>query len=515
MTGIHDAPGVSAPARHPSEKSGARMEPLARLPVFFGLEGRRVVLAGGSDAAAWKAELLSASGAEVALFAAEPCEALRALLAAPPNGPIRHVPREWVPADLAGAALAIGDFPEDEPAADFATAARAAGVPVNVIDKPAFCDFAFGAIVNRSPLVVGISTDGAAPVFGQAVRAKIEAVLPRGFKAWAEAARSWRPAVAALELSYHGRRRFWERFTARALATPEVPPAEDLRETLLAAARQDRAGPDKGSIALVGAGPGDPELLTLKAVRMLQAADVVLYDDLIAPAILDIARREAKKMLVGKTGYRPSCKQDDINALMVSLARQGKRVVRLKGGDPMIFGRAGEEMAAARAAGVPVEVVPGISAGQGAASRVAVSLTHRDHARRLQFITAHARDGKLPRDLNWAALADPAATTVVYMPQRTWAELAGKAMAAGLDPATPAIAVFAATRPEERRVFATVAMLADALDAAVAEGAGGPCLVLFGHALGEAEIAAAAGAAGESGGAEADQPAASFVSSRS
>ncbi|WP_428032981.1 siroheme synthase CysG [Ancylobacter sp.] len=462
------------------------MAPLARLPVFFALAGRRVVLAGGSEAAAWKAELLSAAGAHVEVYAADPCEELVELAAAPPDGALRLIAREWQPADLAGAALAIGAIEDDEEGARFAAAAREVGVPVNVVDKPAFCDFAFGAIVNRSPLVIGISTDGAAPVFGQAVRAKIEAVIPQGFKRWAEAARSWRPAVAALALSYQGRRGFWERFTHAALETPEDAPTEALRETLLGRAEVERTDTPRGSVALVGAGPGDPELLTLKAVRVLQSADVVLYDDLVAPAVLDVARREAKKMLVGKTGYRPSCKQDDINALMVSLARQGKRVVRLKGGDPMVFGRAGEEITAAQKAGLPVEVVPGITAAQGAASRLTVSLTHRDHARRLQFVTAHARDGKLPRDLDWQALADPAATTVVYMPQRTWGELAAKAMEVGLAPHTPAIAIFSATRPEERQVPATVGTLQAALDAAVADGASGPCLVLFGHAIGEA-----------------------------
>ncbi|MBS9476767.1 siroheme synthase CysG [Ancylobacter sp. VKM B-3255] len=467
------------------------MAPLARLPVFFTLEGRRVVLAGGSEAAAWKAELLAAAGADLIVYAAEFCEDLLALAAAPPAGAITLIVREWTPEDLHGAALAIGALEEEEDCARFRAAAQDAGVPVNVVDKPAYCDFAFGAIVNRSPLVVGISTDGAAPVFGQAVRAKIEAVIPQGFKRWAEAARQWRPAVQALELSYQGRRRFWERFTGAALETPEEEPSEALKAELLADARGARSDTPRGSVALVGAGPGDPELLTLKAVRVLQSADVVLYDDLVAPAVLDVARREARKMLVGKTGYKPSCKQDDINALMVSLARQGKRVVRLKGGDPMVFGRAGEEIAAARLAGLPVEVVPGITAAQGAASRLATSLTHRDHARRLQFITAHARDGKLPRDLDWGALADPAATTVVYMPQRTWAELAGKAMAAGLDPATPAIAIFSATRPQERQVPATVGTLGEALAQAVADGASGPCLVLFGHALGEAPAFAA------------------------
>ncbi|WAC27759.1 siroheme synthase CysG [Ancylobacter sp. SL191] len=479
-----------APSRR-AAPNGARMAPLARLPVFFTLEGRRVVLAGGSEAAAWKAELLAAAGAELLVYAAEFCEDLLALASAPPAGAITLIARDWAPEDLVGAALAIGALEEEDDCARFRAAAQAAGVPVNVVDKPAYCDFAFGAIVNRSPLVVGISTDGAAPVFGQAVRAKIEAVIPQGFKRWAEAARQWRPAVQALELSYQGRRRFWERFTGAALEAPEEEPSEALKADLLADAQTGRSDSPRGSVALVGAGPGDPELLTLKAVRVLQSADVVLYDDLVAPAVLDVARREARKMLVGKTGYKPSCKQDDINALMVALAKQGKRVVRLKGGDPMVFGRAGEEIAEARKAGLPVEVVPGITAAQGAASRLATSLTHRDHARRLQFVTAHARDGKLPRDLDWGALADPAATTVVYMPQRTWAELAAKAMAAGLDPATPAIAIFAATRPQERQVPATVGTLAAALEQAVSDGATGPCLVLFGHALGEAPAFAA------------------------
>ena len=479
------APDLPRTATQP----GARMSPLARLPVFFALAGRRVVLAGGSEGASWKAELLSAAGAQVEVIASEFCDDLLALADTPPGGPIRLTAREWQETDLAGAALAIGAIEDDEEGARFAAAARAVGTPVNVVDKPAFCDFAFGAIVNRSPLVVGISTDGAAPVFGQAVRAKIEAVIPEGFKRWAQAAQAWRPAVTTLGLSYQGRRRFWERFTRAALETPDTEPADTLRDELLARAENERAGEGHGSVALVGAGPGDPELLTLKAVRVLQSADVVLYDDLVAPAVLDVARREARKMLVGKTGYGPSCKQDDINKLMISLAKQGKRVVRLKGGDPMIFGRAGEEIAAARAAGLPVEIVPGISSAQGAASRLAVSLTHRDHARRLQFITAHARDGKLPTDLDWTALADPAATTVVYMPRRTWPDLAARGIAAGLHPATPAIAIFAATRPEEMIVPATVETLAAALEQAVTEGAEGPCLVLFGHALGEAALA--------------------------
>src|SRR5262245_4190089 len=236
----------------------------------------------------------------------------------------------------------------------------------------------------------------------------------------------------------------------------------------------------RGSVTLVGAGPGDPELLTLRAVRALQDADVILIDHLVAPAILDFARREAKKMTVGKIGYGPSCRQDEINAMMVTFAKAGKRVVRLKGGDPMIFGRAGEEIAACQAAGIPVEVVPGISAAQGAASRLGVSLTARALALRIQYITAHASNGRLPSDIDWKSLADPSTTTVVYMPKRTLAELATTAMVHGLLPDTPAIAVASATRAEEQVVPATIATIAARLAEAAPDG---PVLVMIGRAL--------------------------------
>src|SRR6266545_391462 len=467
-------------SRTPSEARGPRMEPLSRLPVFFALAGRRAVLAGGTPAAAWKAELLSAAGAEVDVLAGEPGDEMLALAADPPGGAIVLHLRPWDAGDFAGAAIAVGAFEDDRDAEKFAAAARAAGVPVNVIDKPAHCDFSFGAIVNRSPLVIGVSTDGAAPVFAQAIRGRLEALIPRGFARWANAARRWRDSIRASELSFAGRRKFWQRFTAHAVTHPDREPAPGDFERLLAATRDEGAAVEHGSVTLVGAGPGDPELLTLRAVRALQSADVILIDDLVAPAILDFARREAKKMMVGKTGFAPSCKQDEINALMVSLARSGKCVVRLKGGDPMIFGRAGEEIAACRAAGIAVEVVPGISAAQGAASRLGVSLTQRRLARRVQYVTAHGANSRLPADIHWASLADPSTTTVVYMPKRTLAELATTAIAHGLAPTTPAVAVAAATRPDQHVVRATIADIAARLDDVAPEG---PVLIMIGHAL--------------------------------
>ncbi|MEW6258193.1 MAG: siroheme synthase CysG [Pseudomonadota bacterium] len=477
------------PPRAPREKTAGRMEPLARLPVFFALAGKRVLVAGGGEPAVWKAELLSAAGAHVVVLAQEPCADMVALASDAPGGSITLEHRNWTADDLSGVALAIADAEDETQAAHFAQAARAAGVPVNVIDKPAFCDFAFGAIVNRSPLVIGISTDGAAPVFGQAIRAKIEAILPRGFKRWAQAAQDWRAGVSALNLPFQSRRAFWEGFAARAMATPERAPDESDRAALFRSIETVRPHAGTGSVVLVGAGPGDPELLTLKAVRALQSAEVVLYDDLVSPQVLDFARREAKKMLVGKTGYGPSCKQSDINGLMVQLALEGRRVVRLKGGDPMVFGRAGEEITACRAAGIPVEVVPGISSPQGVAASLVTSLTHRDHARRLQFVTAHARDGKLPKDLDFRALSDPAATTIVYMPRRTLAELVARLVEAGIDAQVPALAVFSATRPEQVVVSAPLSRLAEEVEQAVGQGASGPCLVLYGHALSEGQAA--------------------------
>ena len=464
--------------RTPSEARPPRMEALARLPVFYALEGKRAVVAGGSAAAAWKAELLAASGASVDIYAVDPGEEL-VEAAAPASITIHH--RAIEAADLDGAAMAIGAFEDDGQAAAFATMARRAGVPVNVIDKPAFCDFSFGSIVNRSPLVIGISTDGAAPVFGQAIRARLEALIPRGFARWAQAARQWRPRVQALALSFRERRRFWEKFTERAVAEPERTPDQGDIDALMADTRGvTRAA---GSVVLVGAGPGDPELLTLRAVRALQSADVILIDDLVAREVLDFARREAKKMMVGKTGHGPACKQSEINELMIKLAKSGKRVVRLKGGDPMIFGRAGEEIAACRAANIPVEVVPGISAAQGAASRLLVSLTHRAQARRVQYVTGHDRDGKLPSDIDWRSLADPAATTIVYMPKKTLRLLGERAIAQGLDPSTPAVAVANATRPDETMIAATVGTIAEKIEASALDG---PVLVMIGRVLASA-----------------------------
>ena len=230
-------------------------------------------------------------------------------------------------------------------------------------------------------------------------------------------------------------------------------------------------------ISLVGAGPGDPELLTLKAVRALQSATVILYDDLVGPDILELARREATRIAVGKTGHGPSVRQSEICERIVALAEAGENVVRLKGGDPLIFGRATEEILACRAAGIEVSIIPGISAAQGAAASLGFSLTERMSARRVQYVTGHGADGALPRDIDWAAIADPVATTILYMPRKTLAEFVRAAKAHGLAADTPAVAIASATRPEQHHVAGSLEVL-PGLALGLAPGA--PVLVILG-----------------------------------
>jgi uroporphyrin-III C-methyltransferase / precorrin-2 dehydrogenase / sirohydrochlorin ferrochelatase len=463
----------------PVETRPARLAPLAKLPIFFDLAGRFAVVAGESDAVAWKAELLAAAGAKVRVYGADPAPELAALIAA--NGDVIDlVFRAWDPADLDGAAIAVAEAHGEE-AARFAAAARSRGALVNVIDEPAYCDFQFGAIVNRSPVVVSISTDGGAPVLGQAIRRRIEAVLPQALAGWGTTAKAFREKLAVIAPSRTARRHFWERFTDVAFISQgeEDERLAELEELARDIAAGERQRP-QGEVVIVGAGPGDPELLTLKAVRELQAADVILYDRLVPAPVVELARREARRILVGKEGHGSACRQEDINALLVELALAGERVVRLKGGDPAVFARAGEELEACRAHGVRVRMVPGVTAALAAASALTLSLTHRDHAQRVQFVAGHDRNAELPPDLDLDALADPRATTCVYMGRETAMTLARRLVENGLSAATPAAIVSNLSRPDEDKTLANLGALAAGT---VSFPRSGPTLVLIGQAL--------------------------------
>lgn len=464
--------------RKPDEVAPDLMQSLETLPVFFDLKGRRVIVVGDSEAAAWKVELAAAAGAKVEVFATRPCEKL--LQTARARGEVRFCAGVADAGALAGAALVFGVTSEEEEARALAAAAREAGVPINLVDRPGLSDFSMGAIVNRSPLVIGVSTGGAAPVFAQAVRSRIETALPARFSAWARAAKTWRPQLAGFGLDFLARRDFWRRFARLAFAASEREPTEADRDALLAEARAGGDAATRGRATLVGAGPGDPELLTLKGLRALAGADVVLFDDLVPQSVLDFARREATRINVGKRGYGPSVQQEEISALLVKLAREGKNVVRLKGGDPMIFGRANEEIAAMRAAGLDVDVVPGVTAALAGAAALGASLTNRETARRVQFITAHSKDGALPEDFDWAALSDPRATTAVYMGNRTLPQLSRRLIAEGADPATPAYLIERASTPEQKVIVGTIGDLPGKVAEETLEG---PVLLLIGAAL--------------------------------
>lgn len=441
-------PTLRKPAEVKSRKRPARVGALASLPLFFPLEGRKVLLAGGSDAAAWKAELLAAAGAEVHIYSENLAPAFDGLIASENSrGRIVHHQRRWSVDSFEGAVLAVADAISDGEAQAFACAARAKGLPVNVIDKPAFCDFQFGSIVNRSPVVIGISTYGVAPILGQAIRRRIETLMPESLQGWAQLASRLREKTLSLLEAGAQRRRFWERISDLAFSGKSAPvEEEDLAEALLEDARSSAAG----KVTLVGAGPGDAEYLTLKAVRALQSADVILFDDLVDDAVLELARREAKRMLVGKRGGRESCRQEDINDMMVSLAQQGKHVVRLKCGDPMIFGRGGEELDRLAAEGIPATVVPGITAASAMAARLGISLTHRDHAQSVRFVTGHSRHGELPETVDWHGLTDPATSTVFYMGARMAGRIRDRLVQEGLSPATPVVAVSGISRSDEQ-----------------------------------------------------------------
>ena len=348
----------------PDPRRAAAIGPIPTLPIFFKLRDRPVVLAGGGAPAVWKAELLAAAGAHVIVCDPEPCGELETL-ADGLDGAIELRRRDWQAGDFDGAALAIGAL-EGEVARLFRHAAQTAGVPVNIIDNPDLCEFQFGTIVERSPLLIAISTDGAAPVFGQALRARIEALLPAGIGAWARAAKDWRPALQAFQLGFAARRRFWEMFADRAFDGTGRPPDDTDRAACLAAASAAEAG-RSGRLVLVGAGPGAPDLVTLRAVRALQSADIIVYQPDLDPGILDLGRREADRRL----------EDDDASTaarLSADLVMAGRRVALVGLGSPGCCERWTERQRALAGLHLPYEIVDGLPCDACPSGRATASI---------------------------------------------------------------------------------------------------------------------------------------------
>lgn len=452
-------------------------------PAFLKLRGRPVLLVGGGDAAVAKARLLIAAGADLTVVAPEPDPAFAAWQR---EGAVRVLPRAFRRADMRRAAVVFAASGVAEVDAAVAARAEKRGIPVNVVDRPDLCSFIVPSIVDRGAVTVAISSDGASPVLTRRLREQIEMLLPANLDRLAEFLRSFRGAVRAKIGTFEARRHLWEDVIDGPVARDVLAGHESAaREAMLS--RINRPSEQKtphGHVAIVGAGPGDPELLTVKALRALQDADVVVHDRLVGDGVLDLVRRDAARIYVGKQKSNHSVPQDGINDLLVELARAGKRVVRLKGGDPFVFGRGGEELDALRAAGIDASVVPGITAATGCAASIGMPLTHRDHASAVTFVTGHGVDGD--PDVDWHALAAPRHTLVVYMGLARAGALAEHLIGAGRSPGTPVAIVENGTRADERVLTGTLA----SLSAVVASArVGAPALIVVGEVAALAEAA--------------------------
>lgn len=425
-------------------------------PLFMSLQGRRVLVAGGTEAAARKVELLLSAGAQVTLIADTVVGEIAQLI---DEGRISWVGRAFDATDLAGVSLVVVASDDEGLQARVSLAAQQRCLPVNVVDRPTLSSFIMPAIVDRSPITIAISTGGAAPALARLIRAEIERALPAAIGRLARFAEVFRVQVRRTLDQSPVRRRFWDRvFEGRigelALAGDEIGARRELIR-LLDDARSE--APTVGMVHLVGAGPGDPDLLTMKAHRLLQRADAVIYDRLVSTEVLAMARRDAERIYVGKRRGNHSMSQDEINARLISLARAGKSVVRLKGGDPFVFGRGGEEIEALARAGIAVEVVPGVTAALGCAASAGIPLTHRDHAQACVFVTGHLRNGSV--DLDWPMLARARQTVVIYMGANSLPAIASQLVAHGLPSSTPVALIENGTTDGERRVVGTLAAI--------------------------------------------------------
>jgi len=435
------------------------------LPLFFDLAGRKVVVVGEGAAADRRAETARSAGAEVSRIAAATLKV----------------------ADFRGAAaafIATGTLESDTAAQRIV---KAAGVPVNVADRPALCDFILPAIVDRDGVVVAISTGGASPTLASILRGRIEAALPERIGALATLARTFRAQVNTLIADPAQRRGFWRRLVegpaARLVLAGDEAGARRVALGELDAVRR-RMSP-VGIAHIVGAGPGDPDLLTLRAAQLLQEADAILHDELVPAAILGRARRDAELVPVGKRKGSVGWAQADIEAELVRRVRAGQTVVRLKAGDPFIFGRGGEELEALRAAGLPVSVVPGVTAALGCAASVGIPLTHRRLASAVTFVTGHGADG---REAAWPALAARGHTLAIYMGATEAASVRDRLLDAGAAPTTPVAIVENGTRPDERVTTGRLSDLAR-LAATHTHGEAGPSLIIVGEVAGLAAAA--------------------------
>ena len=446
------------------------------LPIFMNINQRLCVVIGAGEVAARKVTMLLRAQASVTVYAPEICPTLADLVEA---GRIRYQQARFADQQLSGACLVIAATIDLQVNTAVSLAAKANNIPVNVVDAPALCTFTMASIVERSPIVIAISSEGNAPVLARYLRSKIETMLPAGYGRIAAIAGEFRDKVKSKYATSQARRIFWEGvlqgpIVERILAGQEAAARIGLDQLLA----DDTASHQHGEVYLVGGGPGDPDLLTFRALRLMQQCDVCVYDKLVSPEVLDLVRRDAELIYVGKSRDQHTLPQEEINQLLARLALAGKRVLRLKGGDPFIFGRGGEEIETLMQQGVPFQVVPGITAANGVSSYAGIPLTHRDYAQACLFITGHLKNGVL--DLDWAAMARPQQTVVIYMGLVGLEQICQQLMAHGVAPDMPAAVIQQGTTQHQRVVSANLSDLASQVAAAKMKA---PCLTIIGQVV--------------------------------
>lgn len=444
------------------------------LPVFMDVVNQPCLVVGGGEVAARKVALLREAGARVSVVAPILSESLAALAG---SQSIEHLSREFRPDDVNGRQLVVAATDDEKVNRDVSAACKALRIPVNVVDRPDLCSFIVPSIIDRSPLVVAVSTGGASPVLARLIRAKLETVIPASFGRLAGLVGAFRDKVKARFAKPADRRVFWERVLEGPIAEMVYAGKQQDAERALEKALV-KGESARGEVFLVGGGPGDPDLLTFRALRLMQQADVVVYDRLVSPEVLALTRRDAQHIYAGKERSNHSLPQEDINALLVRLAREGKRVVRLKGGDPFIFGRGGEEIATLAEEGIPFQVVPGITAATGCSAYSGIPLTQRGYSTSVVFATGSLRDGSI--DLNWDALAHPDQTVVFYMGLHGVDTICRELIAHGMPATTPAALIQQGTTRHQRVLASTLAALPEVV---AREEIHAPTLVIVGEVV--------------------------------
>lgn len=425
------------------------------LPIFLMVKQRPCLVIGGGDVAARKVAMLHKAEAKISVVAPQLCANLQTRV---DEGEIEYFARDFNAKDINDKVLVIAATNDRDVNEQVSKIANEQNIPVNVVDNPDLCSFIVPSILDRSPVMIAVSTGGASPVLARQLRSRLESMIPSAYGRLATLMDEYRSQVKETFSNTDARKRFWEdllqsSFVEMVLAGQDIA-ARDYLENAITHKKIDT---DMGEVYLVGAGPGDPDLLTFRALRLMQQADVVVHDRLVSSPIMDMVRRDADRIYVGKEKDNHTVQQEDINQLLVDLAREGKRVLRLKGGDPFIFGRGGEEIDILAKEGVPFQVIPGITAASGCASYAGIPLTHRDYAQSCTFVTGHLKDGSL--NLNWNQLAQPRQTVVFYMGLNGIKEISKEMIAHGVPPDMPAALVEQGTTPNQRVHIGTISNL--------------------------------------------------------